>query len=104
LSRLFTTNYQATYNRPGNTHHLAKVQMRKGETLRKYTNRFFENCDTLAGVIDEDVIDYYKKGVTNLKLLEKIHKASAESISDLMAYIDKLVDTQDAVVGQEIMV
>jgi hypothetical protein len=78
--------------------------MRKGETLRKYTNRFFENCDTLAGVIDEDVIDYYKKGVTNLKLLEKIHKASAESISDLMAYIDKLVDTQDAVVGQEIMV
>jgi hypothetical protein len=25
LSRLFTTNYQATYNRPGNTHHLAKV-------------------------------------------------------------------------------
>jgi hypothetical protein len=23
LSQLFTTNYQATYNRPGNTHHLA---------------------------------------------------------------------------------
>jgi hypothetical protein len=28
LSRLFTTNYQATYNRPGNTHHLARVRMR----------------------------------------------------------------------------
>jgi hypothetical protein len=27
LSRLFTTNYQATYNHPGNTHHLARVQM-----------------------------------------------------------------------------
>jgi hypothetical protein len=25
LSRLFTTNYQATYNRPGNTHHLTRV-------------------------------------------------------------------------------
>jgi hypothetical protein len=25
LSRLFMTNYQATYNCPGNTHHLARV-------------------------------------------------------------------------------
>jgi hypothetical protein len=41
LSRLFTTNYQATYNRPGNTHHLARVRMRRDETLREYTNRYF---------------------------------------------------------------
>jgi hypothetical protein len=34
LSRLFTTNYQATYNRPCNTHHLARVWMRRDETLR----------------------------------------------------------------------
>jgi hypothetical protein len=33
LSRLFTTNYQATYNHPGNTHHLARVRMRRNETL-----------------------------------------------------------------------
>jgi hypothetical protein len=33
LSRLFTTNYQATYNRPGNTHHLSRVRMRRDETL-----------------------------------------------------------------------
>jgi hypothetical protein len=29
LSRLFTTNYQATYNHRGNTHHLASVRMRR---------------------------------------------------------------------------
>jgi hypothetical protein len=33
LSRLFMTNYQATYNRPTNTHHLARVWMRHDETL-----------------------------------------------------------------------
>jgi hypothetical protein len=32
LSRLFTTNYQMTYNRPGNTHHLARVRMRRDGT------------------------------------------------------------------------
>jgi hypothetical protein len=97
LSLLFKTNYQATYNRPGNTHHLARVRMRRDETLWEYTNRYFENRNTLAGVKDEDVIPYYKKGVTNFKLFEKIHEADAHSIADLMAYVDKLVDTQSAV-------
>jgi hypothetical protein len=97
LSRLFTTNYQVTYNRPGNTHHLARVWMRSDETLREYTNRYFENRNTLAGVKDDDIIAYYKKGITNIKLFEKTHEADAKTIGDLMAYVDKLVDTQDPV-------
>jgi hypothetical protein len=98
LSRLFTTNYQATYNRPCNTHHLTRVWMRHNETLWEYTNRYFENRNTLAGVKDEDVVAYYKKGITNIKLFEKIHEADAHTIVDRMAYVDKLVDTQDAVI------
>jgi hypothetical protein len=97
LSHLFMTNYQATYNRPSNTHHLARVWMGRDETLREYTNRYFENRNTLAGVKDEDVIAYYKKGITNIKLFEKIHEADAHTITDLMAYVDKLVDTHDSV-------
>jgi hypothetical protein len=97
LSRLFTTNYQATYNRPSNTRHLARVRMRSDETLCEYTNRYFENRNTLAGVKDDDIIAYYKKGITNIKLFEKIHEADTKNIGDLMAYVDKLVDTQDAV-------
>jgi hypothetical protein len=71
--------------------------MRCDETLREYTNRYFENRNTLADVKDDDVITYYKKGITNIKLFEKIHEANAHTIGDLMAYVDKLVDTQDAV-------
>jgi hypothetical protein len=71
--------------------------MRRDETLREYTNRYFENCNTLAGVKDEDVIAYYKKGITNIKLFKKIHEANTHTIADLMAYINKLADTQDVV-------
>jgi hypothetical protein len=71
--------------------------MRSDETFREYTKCYFENCNTLAGVKDDDIITYYKKGITNIKLFEKIHKADAKTIGDLMAYVDKLVDTQDAV-------
>jgi hypothetical protein len=70
--------------------------MRSDETLREYTNRYFENRNTLAGVKDDDIIAYYKKGMTNIKLFEKIHEADAKTISDLMAYVDKLVDMQNA--------
>jgi hypothetical protein len=71
--------------------------MRRDETLCEYTNRYFENRNTLAGVKDDDVIAYYKKGITNIKLFKKILEADTKTISDLMAYVDKLVDTQDAV-------
>jgi hypothetical protein len=97
LSWLFTTNYQATYNRHGNTNHLVRVQMRRDETLQEYTNRYFQNRNTLAGVKDEDVIAYYKKGVINIKLFEKIHEADAHTITDHMVYVNRLVDTQDVV-------
>ena len=71
--------------------------MKIGESLRDYTNRFFENRNKLAGVKDDDVISYYKKGVTNLKLFEKIHEAGATTIADLMVYVNKLCDTQDVI-------
>jgi hypothetical protein len=71
--------------------------MRRDETLCEYTNRYFDNRNTLACVKDDDVIAYYKKGITNIKLFEKIHEADAKIIGDLMAYVDKLVDMQDAV-------
>jgi hypothetical protein len=70
--------------------------MRHDETLREYTNCYFENRNTLTGVKDEDVIACYKKGVTNIKLFEKIHEGDTHTIADLMAYVDKLVNTQDA--------
>jgi hypothetical protein len=62
--------------------------MRHDETLREYTNRYFENHNTIAGVKDEDVIAYYKEGVTNIKLVEKIHEADTHTIADLMAYVE----------------
>jgi hypothetical protein len=65
-----------------------------GTHVSQYTNRYFENRNTFAGVKDEDVIAYYKKGGINIKLFEKIHEADAHTIVDLMASVDKLVDTQ----------
>lgn len=73
LSRRLTSNFQATYSRPSNTHHLGRVTMRPKETLQDYTDWFFENHNKLDRVKDDQVIDYYKKGIKDLKLFDKIH-------------------------------
>jgi hypothetical protein len=74
LSRLFTTNYQATYNHPGNTHHLARVRMRSDETLREYTNCYSENRNTLAGVKDDDASPITKRESPTSRCLRRSTK------------------------------
>jgi hypothetical protein len=56
LSQAFTSNFQVTYNHPGNTFNLGRVTMKPGERLQDYTNRFFENRNTCVGIRDDQVI------------------------------------------------
>jgi hypothetical protein len=51
------SNFQATYNRPGNAFNLGRVTMKPGERLRDYTNRFFENHNTCVSVRGDQVVD-----------------------------------------------
>jgi hypothetical protein len=100
LSQAFTSNFQATYNRPGNTFNLGRVTMKPGERLRDYTNRFFENRNTCVGVRDDQVVDSYKKGLRDRKVFEKIHESGATKVAPLMEVVNKLIDTEEAPVNQ----
>jgi hypothetical protein len=100
LSQAFTLNFQATYNRPGNTFNLGRVTMKHGERLRDYTNWFFENRNTCVGVRDDQVVDSYKKGLRDRKVFEKIHESGATAVAPLMEVVNKLIDTEEALVNQ----
>jgi hypothetical protein len=100
LSQAFTSNFQATYNRPGNAFNLGRVTMKPDERLRDYTNRFFENRNTCVGVRDDQVIESYKKGLRDHKVFEKIHESGATTVAPLMGVVNKLIDTEEALVNQ----
>jgi hypothetical protein len=100
LSQAFTSNFQATYNHPGNAFNLGRVTMKPGEQLQDYTNRFFENRNTCIGVRDDQVIDIYKKGLRDRKVFEKIHESSATKVVPLMEVVNKLIDIEEALVNQ----
>jgi hypothetical protein len=100
MSQAFTSNFQAMYNRSGNTFNLGRVTMKPGERLRDYTNRFFENRNTYVGVRDDQVVDNYKKGLRDRKVFEKIHESGAAAVAPLMKVINKLIDIEEALVNQ----
>jgi hypothetical protein len=100
LPQAFTSNFQATYNRPGNAFNLGRVTMKPGERLRDYTNRFFENRNTCVGIQDDQVVDSYKKGLRDRKVFEKIHESGATKVAPLMEVVNKLINTKKALVNQ----
>jgi hypothetical protein len=100
LYQACTSNFQATYNRPGNAFNLGRVTIKVGERLGDYTNRFFENNNTCVGIRDDQVVDKYKKGLRDRKVFEKIHKSGATKVAPLMEVVNKLIDTEEALVNQ----
>jgi hypothetical protein len=74
--------------------------MKVGERLRDYTNRFFENSNTCGGIRDDQVIDSYKKGLRDRKVFEKIHESGATKVAALMELVNKLINTEEALVNQ----
>jgi hypothetical protein len=100
LSQAFTSNFQATYNRPDNAFNLRRVTMKPDEWLQDYTNQFFENRNTCIGVRDDQVVDSYKKGLRDRKVFEKIHESSTTKVAPLMEVVNKLIDIEEALVNQ----
>jgi hypothetical protein len=100
LSQAFTSNFQATYNHPGNTIILGRVTMKTNERLRDYTNQFFENRNTCVGVQDDQVVDSYKKGIRDRNISEKIHESGATTVVTHVEVVNKLIDADEALVNQ----
>jgi hypothetical protein len=101
LSQAFTSNFQATYNLPGNAFNLGRVTMKPDERLWDYTNRIFENRNTYVGVREDQVIDSYKKGLRDHKVFEKIHKSGATKVAPLMEVV-KQADRHRGSPGQPV--
>jgi hypothetical protein len=100
LSQSFTSNFQATYNHPGNAFNLGRVTMKADERLQHCTNRFFEDRNTCVGVRDDQAVNSYKKGLRDRKVFEKIHESGATKVTPLMEVVNKLIDTEEALVNQ----
>jgi hypothetical protein len=74
--------------------------MKAGERLRDYTNWFFENRNSCVGARVDQVVDSYNRGLRDRKVFEKIHESGATKVAPLMEVVNKLIDTEEALVNQ----
>ena len=63
LRKVFISNFQGTYVRPGSSWDLKNYQQEPGESLRDYIRRFSMQCNSLPGVVDADVISVFLSGM-----------------------------------------
>jgi hypothetical protein len=66
LKKVFIDNFQGAISRAGTQHDLAQCKQERNELLRSYTRRFFDVRATIANISEEDIIDCFYNGLTDL--------------------------------------
>ena len=62
LRKVFIGNFQGTYVRPSNSWDHKNCKQEPGESLRDYIWCFSKQCNSLPGVVDDDVIGVFLSG------------------------------------------
>jgi hypothetical protein len=66
LKKVFIDNFQGAITRAGTHHDLAQCKQVRNEFLRSYTRRFFDVRATIVNISEEDIIDCFYNGITDL--------------------------------------
>src|SRR5438128_7803639 len=85
----FVANFQGTSAQPGEEDDLYQVQQRKGETLRKYIQRFCQCRNTIAKISGESVCIAFRRGVRERKMAEELGRRVISSTTAPFALADE---------------
>jgi hypothetical protein len=88
LKRAFIDNFQGSMVGAGTRHDLFQVKQEINETLRSYTQCFFETHATIANIIDEDVIRCFQNWLFSKYTchnFEHNRSTTAMELRDMMA-------------------
>jgi hypothetical protein len=89
LCHQFTTNFESAYARPGNKTDLHAIQQRPGESLRSFVQRFSQVCNTIPRISNASVVDAFRQGVRDEKMLEKLTTHNVQDVTALFSLADK---------------
>jgi hypothetical protein len=95
LKEQFTSNFAGAMGRSGTCMDLAMVKQEQGETLRKYTRRFFDKRATVVDVTDKEVIDLFQDGLYHRRTFEDFGRRRPSSITKLKDMITSWADEED---------
>ena len=97
LRDLFISNFQGTYERPGDQYDLLRLQQGPNETLKEYIKRFSEARNKIPDVNEEMVIASFRKGVTDPHFVAKFTRKPPHSVGQLFDMANKYAASAKAV-------
>jgi hypothetical protein len=96
LCTLFNSNFQGTYERPSTAETLKTIKQKSDESLHDYVKRFCNTKNAIPHIQDIEVINAFRNGVTDLKIVEEIAMKKPKIVADLRAVVDEHIEASEA--------
>jgi hypothetical protein len=89
LHRLFTSNFRATWARPGVDWDLASIVHKKGESLWEYIQHFCSKRNVILEVDDKSIVMLFKKGLRNSSLIQKLTMKNPRTLEQMFSIANR---------------
>jgi hypothetical protein len=83
LKKVFIDNFQGAITRAGTRYDLAQCKQECNKFLRSYTHCFFDVRATIANISEEDIIDCFYNGITDLGIYRDFGQNRPKTIAGL---------------------
>jgi hypothetical protein len=88
LCAMFIGNFQGTYERPSTAETLKTIKQKHDKSLRDYVKRFCNVRNDIPYIQDIEIINTFRDGVSDLKIVEEIAMKKPKTVTDLLAVAD----------------
>jgi hypothetical protein len=93
---MFIENFQGTYERPSTTETLKTIKQKHDESLRDYVKCFCNARNGIPYIQDIKIINIFRDGVSDVKIVEEIAMKKPKMVVDLLAVADVCIEASEA--------
>jgi hypothetical protein len=93
---MFIGNFQGTYERPSTTETLKTIKQKHDESLRDYVKCFCNDRNGIPYIQDIKIINIFRDGVSDVKIVEEIAMKKPKMVVDLLAVADVCIEASEA--------
>jgi hypothetical protein len=83
LKKVFIDNFQGAITRAGTCHDFAQCKQERNKLLQSYTCYFLDVRATIANISEEDIIDCFYNGLTNLGIFRDFGRNRPKTVAGL---------------------
>jgi hypothetical protein len=96
LCAIFIGNIQGTYEHPFTTETLKTIKQKHDQSLHDYVKHFCNARNSIPHIQDNEIINVFRDGVSDLKTVEEIEMKKPKTVADLLTVADACIEASEA--------